>query len=134
VGMTEAEIMALATALSSVGIEAEAGGSALSTVLKRMQNAVSEGGETLENFAKTAGMSAQEFANAFTQDPVHALNTFIQGLSKSSEEGENLNAILADVGIKGIRESDAILRLAGASNLLADAVQLSSKAWEENTA
>lgn len=134
VGMTEAEIMALATAMSSVGIEAEAGGSSMTAVIKRMQNAVSDGGDTLITFAETAGMSAQEFASAFNQNPILALDAFIKGLAKSSEEGENLNAILADVGIKGIRESDSILRLAGASEILSEAVQLSSQAWEENTA
>src|SRR5690606_26588915 len=38
------------------------------------------------------------------------------------------------VGIKGIRESDTILRLAGASEILSEAVNLSTKAWKENTA
>lgn len=134
VGMTEAQVMALATAMSSVGIEAEAGGTAMSAVIKKMQNAVSEGGKTLDNFAKAAGMSSKEFAAAFEKDPIVALDAFIKGLAKSSEEGKNLNEILENVGIKGIRESDAILRLAGASDLLSEAVSMSTKAWEENTA
>lgn len=134
IGLTESEIMALATAMSSVGIEAEAGGTAMTMVLKKMQNAVSDGGKSLDGFAKAAGMSSKEFAKAFESEPIVALDAFIKGLAKSSEEGANLNDILSDLGIKGVRESDAILRLTGATDLLAEAVGLSSEAWEENTA
>ena len=40
VGLTEAQIFAMATALSSVGIEAEAGGSAISKLLKEIETSV----------------------------------------------------------------------------------------------
>lgn len=46
VGMTEAQIMSFSAALSSVGIEAEAGGSAFSTLLSNMQLAVETGSES----------------------------------------------------------------------------------------
>lgn len=134
VGMTESDIMALSTAMSSVGIEAEAGGSAMSMAIKKMQNAVSSGGKDLDNFAKAAGMTSKEFADSFDKDPIRALDAFIKGLAKSGEEGENLNEILESVGIKGIREADTMLRLAGASDILSEAVDLASTAWEENTA
>ncbi|WP_105134478.1 phage tail tape measure protein, partial [Streptococcus suis] len=42
-GLTEAQIMALAATLSSVGMEAEAGGSAMSRVMQKMNTAVAEG-------------------------------------------------------------------------------------------
>ena len=45
VGMTEAEIMSFSGALSSVGIEAEAGGSAFSTLISNMSLAVQQGGD-----------------------------------------------------------------------------------------
>src|SRR5699024_968970 len=61
IGMTEAETLSLAGALSSVGIRAEAGGSAFSKVMINMQLAAEQGGEDLENFAEVAGMSADEF-------------------------------------------------------------------------
>lgn len=134
IGMTEAQIMALAAAMSSVGIEAEAGGTAMSTVLKRMQNAVSLAGEDLEKFAAVARMSAEEFAKAFQEDPAAALQAFIDGLATSSAAGENLTLILNDLGITGIRESDTLLRLAGANDVLRSAVETATTAWEENVA
>lgn len=134
IGMTEADILGLAAAMSSVGINAEAGGTAMSTVLKKMQNAVADGSDDLIGFAKVARMSASEFADAFEKDPARALQAFVEGLELSSSEGENLNDVLGDLGIKGIREADTLLRLAGNSQLLGDALDKSATAWDENTA
>lgn len=134
VGMSEAQIVALSGTLSSLGIEAEAGGTAMTTILKKIQTAVGEGGASLEGFAKAAGMSSAEFKAAFEKDAVGALDVFVKGLAKSGDEGKNLTTILADLGIKGVYESDTLLRLAGASDLLSDAVKTSSDAWTENSA
>jgi len=134
IGMTESDIMGLAAAMSSVGIQAEAGGTAMSTTLKNMQNAVADGSEELELFAEVSRMSASEFADAFEEDPARALQAFVEGLEQSSDEGENLNSILGDLGITGIREADTLLRLAGNSELLGEALDQSSGAWEENSA
>ena len=65
IGLTEAQIMSFAGALSSVGIEAEAGGSAFSKVMVDMQLAVETGSERLNEFASVAGMSADEFKQHF---------------------------------------------------------------------
>src|SRR5690606_38763521 len=51
VGMTEAQILGFAGALSSVGIAAEAGGSAFSKLMVDMQLAVETGGERMNEFA-----------------------------------------------------------------------------------
>jgi len=134
IGLTEAQIMALAAAMSSVGIEAEAGGTAMSTVLKRMQTAVSLAGEDLDKFASVARMSAEEFARAFQADPAAALQAFVDGLAASSAAGENLTVILSDLGITGIRESDTLLRLAGANDVLRGALETATQAWAENSA
>lgn len=61
VGLTEAQIMSFSGALSSVGIEAEAGGTAFSNLISKMSLATQKGGEQLEQFASVAGMSADEF-------------------------------------------------------------------------
>lgn len=64
VGMSEAQIMAFAAALSSVGVEAEAGGSAFSKVMVQMQLAVEKGTgafSEVEEIANRAGLSIGEF-------------------------------------------------------------------------
>lgn len=134
VGMTEAEIMSFSGALSSVGIEAEAGGSAFSTLISNMSLAVQQGGDGLEQFADVAGMSASEFAAAFEGDAAGAIIQFIQGLGNMESEGRSAIAVLDDMGLSDIRMRDALLRAAGASDVFTNALQIGSNAWDENTA
>ncbi|MHB8034918.1 phage tail tape measure protein [Clostridium botulinum] len=134
VGMSEAQILSFAGALSSVGIEAEAGGSAFSKVMVDMQLAVEKGGEGLDQFAKVAGMSSSEFQKAFKEDAAGAIITFIQGLGKCQESGQSAIGVLDNMGITEVRMRDALLRAAGAGNVFTDALELGTKAWEENTA
>lgn len=134
VGMTEAEIMSFSGALSSVGIEAVAGGSAFSTLISNMSLAVQQGGDGLEQFADVAGMSASEFAAAFEEDAAGAIIQFIQGLGNMESEGRSAIAVLDDMGLSDIRMRDALLRAAGASDVFTNALQIGSNAWDENTA
>jgi len=134
VGMSEAQIMSFAGALSSVGIEAEAGGSAFSKVMIDMQLAVEKGGEGLNQFAKVAGMSSSEFQKAFKEDAAGAIIAFIQGLGKCQESGQSAIGVLDNMGITEVRMRDALLRAAGAGNVFTDALKLGTKAWDENIA
>ncbi|CAG9608056.1 phage tail tape measure protein [Pseudoneobacillus rhizosphaerae] len=134
IGLTEAQITALAGTMSSLGIEAEAGGTAMSTVLKKMQAAVMNGGKSLNAFSKAAGVDAKTFTKAWKDDPIKALDIFVKGLSASSKAGGNLSKTLADLAISGIREQDVLLRMSGASDILSKAVATSTKAWEDNNA
>lgn len=134
VGMTEAEIMGLAGAISSVGIEADAGGSAISTVVTKMQLAVEQGGESLEQFANVAGMSATEFQQAFRENAAQALVAFVEGLGNMESRGQSAIATLADMEITEIRQRDALLRLAGAGDVLSESLGIATQAWDENNA
>ena len=134
VGMTEAQIMSFSAALSSVGIEAEAGGSAFSKVLVDMQLATEKGGESLQQFANVAGMSASQFKQAFQTDAAGAMASFIKGLSESEAKGKSAIAVLDEMGITEVRMRDMLLRAAGASDTFTEALELGSAAWEENVA
>ena len=133
--MAEADVLGLAAALSTVGIEAEAGGSAMTQVMNKMQNAVASGGDSLQKFSSAAGVSANEFAEAFKARPVEALQLLLKGLNEVKENGGNVNDVLSGLGITGIREADAIKRLAGALNGdsgLGKALDIANKGWKEN--
>ena len=134
VGLTEPQIMAIATALSSVGIEAEAGGSAISKLLKQFETMVATGSPELEKFAAVAGMSAEEFAVAWGEDAVGALSAFIDGLRGIDEAGGSSVAVLDELEIKEVRLSNAVLALASSDGILTDALEEANAAWEENTA
>lgn len=134
VGLTEPDILGLAAALSSLGIEAESGGSSMSKLMVEMQLATAQGGDYLQQFADVAGISAEEFSTAFTTDPISAIIKFTEGLGKIDDAGGSSIETLDNMGISEIRMRDALLRLANGSDILTDAVNTSNTAWEENTA
>lgn len=137
-GLSTADILGLATAMSSVGIEAEAGGTAMTQTLTAIGNAVSLTGkgaaDDLNLIAKTAGMTSEEFQQAWKEKPVVALQSFIKGLQEAQDKGVNMNAILMQLGMTGVRQSNMLKSLALASDKMGAAVQRSNQAWKENTA
>lgn len=133
-GLSEAEIMGLATALTSVGIEAEAGGTAFSAVMKKIIVAVEMGGKNLETFAGIAGQSADQFAESFNKRPAEAINRFVTGFLRIKQEGGSAIQTLGEAGMSGIRVSDALLRTANAGDLVANTLNVATKAWTDNTA
>ena len=134
VGLTEAQVLGLAAAMSSVGIEAEMGGSAMSKLLVQMKLATTQGGEALDNFAKASGVSASQFKQAFEKDASQALLMFLKGLKNASAQGKSAIEILDDMGISEVRLRDTILRASEASDKFGDTLQLANQGWRENTA
>lgn len=133
-GLTESEILALAASMSSVGIEAEAGGTAMTQTFTAIEKAVAHGGDELESFAEIAGMSAGDFKNAWENEAVTAIQAFISGLGSLDEKGESATLTLEELGLSGVRQGNMLKSLGLASDVLAQSVDLSSKAWVENTA
>lgn len=133
-GLTEPEIMALAAAMSSVGIEAEAGGTAMTQTLNAIEKAVAKGGDDLAEFARIAGMSSEEFSSAWKNDAMSALTSFIGGLGKLDEQGESTVLVLEDLGLTGIRQSNMLKALGLAADQMTGAVNAANTAWQQNTA
>jgi TP901 family phage tail tape measure protein len=134
VGATSAEVMALASALTSMGITAELGGGVASRVLQDIYSAVEDGGEKLDAFASVAGVSAEQFAQAFREDPVRALGLFTTGLNGVEASGGNVVKTLSQLGFKSSEEQRVLLQLKGANDLLVDSLDLANEAWDDNTA
>lgn len=134
VGLSEDEIVSLAATMSSLGIEAEAGGSAMSKVFVDMQLASELGGEKLAGFAKVAGQSSEQFKAAFEKDASSALLMFVEGLANAESQGKSAIAMLDEMGITEVRTRDALLRMAGGSDLLAQSLEMGASAWDENSA
>ena len=133
-GLSEQDILALSTAMSSVGINAEAGGTAMTQTMTAMSKAVSAGGAKLEEYARVAGVTSSEFAAMWSDKPIKAIQAFIGGLNRMNSNGEDTIAVLDNLGLSGIRQSNMLRALALASEKLDGAVTIANNAWEENTA
>ena len=130
-GLSVADVAGIGAAFASVGVEAEAGGTAIQKVLIDMTAAVTLGGENLAMFARTAGMSAADFKTAFERDASDAFTAFVNGLGK---QGNQAIATLEEMGFVDQRLTRAFLSVAGAGDLLNRAVALSNTAFTENNA
>lgn len=130
VGMTDADILGLAATLSSVGLEAQAGGSAISKLLSRIDVAVATGSAEIKDFAKIAGMSVDDFVAVWQDAPTTALGNFINGLAQMSDEGISSIAVLEDMGLSELRLRDTILRTVNANDLFNETMAASNKEWK----
>lgn len=134
VGLSEPQVLGFGAALSSVGINAEAGGTAISRVFSKLAIAAANGGDDLKAFAAVAGVSAGEFATAFQKDAAGATVAFITGLKRMQDEGTNLFGVMETLEMDDIRVRDALLRTAGAGDVLSKSLGLATQAWQSNTA
>lgn len=132
-GMSERDILAISAAVGSLGIEAAAGSTAMSTIISTLYKAT-ETGNNLEEFAAVAGMTGEQFKQAWGEDAVGAMNQFIQGLNNTTRNGRSAVVILDELGIKNVRQTKAILGLASAGDLLTNTINQANQAWEQNAA
>ena len=130
IGMSVPEILGWSSAMTSMGIEAEAGGTAFSTTVSTIDKAVATGSEDLNTFAKIAGMSAEEFKTSWQTSASDTLLALLNGTNGA----ENMTVALEEMGVTGIRQSDVLKRLAGNTGLVTDALNIANQGWNENTA
>lgn len=132
-GMSEAEMVALSAAVTSLGIETQAGATSMSKLITEIMTAV-ETGDNLGMFASIAGMSSIEFQEAWGVNAVNALRAFVVGLSDTERNGMSATAALAELGITEARMQRMILSLSNSGDLLNRTLETANTAWEENTA
>lgn len=130
-GLTEAQVLAIGGAMSSVGVQAEAGGTAIQKVLMTITNSVAQGDDKLKMFAATAGMTAQEFAERWQSDAAGAFTSFVEGLGRA---GDDAFVVLRELGLQDQRLMRSFLSLANAGDLLRESIDLGTEAWRDNTA
>lgn len=133
-GMTAAEVLGVATSLSSVGIQAEMGGNAISTIMRRIDRDVQTNSSTLDTWAATAGMSAQQFKSLWTSDVTQGLIAVIKGMGQFQDEGGSLTLLLDDMNISYMRQVDTMMRMAQAGDMANSLITRSNNAFAENSA
>lgn len=133
-GLTEGEILGLSAALTSVGINAEAGGTAITQVMNEIETSVESADDRLATFAEIAGMSAEQFAAAWRESPNEAIVAFVEGLGNVTETGGSTVQILDELGLDGIRVSQALNSAAGAGDLMRESMDRGNRAMEEGNA
>lgn len=118
VGMSQADILGVSAALASMGVEAEAGGTAISTIMANIDKSVAKGSDALKGWADQAGMSTEEFTSAMASNA----NQF-QSLADSA--GMTVKELSKEV----LDNSDALSTWASTAGMSADEF---STAWKND--
>lgn len=133
-GMSEGEILGIAAALTSVGVNAEAGGTAVTQTMTEITKSVETADDRLGTFAEVAGLSAEQFAAMWRGSPAEALALFIEGLADLESTGGSSVLVLDELGLSGVRQSQALRSAAGAGDLMRESLERGNEAFEENNA
>ena len=138
INMTEADVMALATAMSEAKITAEGGGTAMTQVItninKQMANFKNGAESNLGRIAELSGMTAEEFAYTWEHEPIRAIQAFVKGLGQLSEDGEYTSTVLEELDMDGIRQALTLNSLSLTYEHLDKAIEGANSQWENGTA
>lgn len=93
---------------------------------KQLENAR----DSLQMIADVAHMSADEFIEAWETNPTAALEAFIKGLNDIEAAGGSADKVLQDLGIRSVRQKQAIEGLMQTVGGLDDNLTMSRNAWE----
>ena len=133
-GMTEDQVFGLSAALTSLGVPAERGGTALHRVFIGMKQAVDTGGEALGDFAEVARMTRDDFVELFRRSPAEAFAAFVKGLDGVSKSGRDVFQVLERLNLNEQRTIQVLLATASGWGVVEDAITSAKDASEENTA
>ncbi len=115
VGMTTPQVLALSTALSSMGIKAAAGGGSMSKLMKQIQVAVSTGSESLQDYADTQ---------------VLALSTALSSMGiKAAAGGGSMSKLMKQIQVAVSTGSESLQDYADTAGMTADQF---AKAWRDD--
>lgn len=128
-GFSADEIVGLATALASLGIQPEQARGVLLRVFGEIGKEIDMAGEKLQVYSRISGMSADEIKGSWGKDPKLFFGAFLQGLS----EVENKTAAFEAAGFVDTRETNVLQRLIGSLDVYNGSMQDAMNAYGDAT-
>lgn len=124
--ISSADTAALGAFFDEGGQSVEVASSTLNTLLPKMA-------ENYKEFAKTAGMSAEEFKKLAEKSPIEALKAVASG-AKNSEKGLfNLAKTVESFGVESARATSIVGFLSANTDRLTELQKISNDAFSEGT-
>lgn len=124
-GMTQAQVMGLASVMDQSMINAEEASTALSNLMQKMYREPAK-------LAKAAGLNVKEFTQLVKTDANAALMQFAQAVGKMSGM-QDVAPMLADLQISGAGVSKTLMALAQNTRLVTDTQQQAARAFADGT-
>lgn len=130
-GFAADEVVGLSSAFASIGTAPELTRGIVTRFFTNIMTATTEGGERLEAFASTAGMTAAQFSRAWGDDAAGAFQALIQGLGQL--EGHEALSTLKELGITQVRDIPVVLKMSQNYDLLAQSLDIANQGFVEGT-
>ncbi|MBQ4514387.1 MAG: phage tail tape measure protein [Anaerolineaceae bacterium] len=138
-GLSEADVLGFGTAMASMGLDAASSGTAFQRFTQTLigevatwDSTVGEGSSKLSLIAETAGMTSEQFVQAWGTDATGAIQLFLDGLGQM-DVSEQLK-MFDELDISQQQEITMLQSLASNTDLVSGAINMSNQAWNENTA
>lgn len=129
---TADEVIGLAASYASLGVAPEAARGSTIRIFSEIRQATLEGGAALDEFARLAGTSADAFKQAWLSGDVS--DVFLQFLAGLQAEGANAETTLRNLGVTGVRDINALLRLSQNLDIVAQSFNYANSGFENATA
>jgi TP901 family phage tail tape measure protein len=130
-GMTAPEIVGIATALASVGIQAEQARGVFTRVFADIDRAAQGGGDSLKALAEVTGLSAETISSSWGQEG--AANEVFIALLEGLNSADNLTGAFDKLNIVETREINTLTRLAKNLDVVQQALSDSNVSFEDAT-
>lgn len=132
--VSAAEAAALGATLTSLGIRAEGGGTAVGRAFREIDRSIREAGLSLDTLSKLTGIANEDLKEAFGKNAVGVFRKFSEGLNGVIKSGGDVTKVLGEFGLKGDEILKVLPVLAKNSKLLGEAFDLAAKEVENATA
>ncbi len=123
-GLTADEVIAFGATLKDVGIKAELGGTAVSKLMMEML-------QNTKGFADAAGMEFNTFSELIKNEPVKAIEVFLDSLSKLSKNQKI--QVLDDLKLSSSGATQTVLKLSDGLDKLKGNLKTAGTEWKANT-
>ncbi len=132
-GFAADEVVGLSTALASLKIPPEMSRGVILRLFSDFDKVVAEGGQQLSDFGVLMGLTRDQTAKLWENDPSKFFTKFTASLGSASGSAAEMNVALNALGIVETREIATLQRLAGAPELVAKSMKDAGIAMEEGT-
>lgn len=134
-GVGADEVLGIGTALRSVGVEAEAGGTQIGLAFQAINDALRSGGEEMQRLQDLTGQTGESLRDDFFNGrSAEVFEQFIAGLGRIQQGGGDVSAALEDFELQGTRAVQVLGTLATRSGVLDRALEAAEEGYRQNTA
>lgn len=130
-GFSAGELIGFSSALASVGTRPELARGTFTRLFTEIQQSVGEGGDQLDAFARTAGLSSQQFQEAWgSGSGTEVVLSILRGLK---DAGTDADRVLAELGITSVRDVPTLLKLAQSVEEVDKQIRIATIGFYEGT-